>query len=1265
MKRKNMMGRNLAQTIKTSFGRYIAIVGIVALGAMLFCGLRVTKVDMVATVQRYTDQQNMFDLQVMNSYGWTEENVSALAQADGIADAEGCISIDALMHFGGDDVAYKLISLPDEVNQPALSAGRMPQKANECLLDDFTHGQEFLGQTVHVSANNEEDTLDNLAYDEYTVVGLVNTPLYLNMQRGSTSIGSGSLRGFLYIPREGFSLEYFTEINLTMEGNYAVYTDRFDDAMDKTADDLEPLAQAQADSRYNSILAEAEESFAEGRQEYLDGVREYHEGKEEADQTLRDALKKLEDGQKELEDNRQTLIDGRAELVNGQQAINENLQTLADSRDALAQAKKDTYQELADAQALLDEKYAQAADGLAQVNDGLAQIDDGLAQLEDGIAQIDEGLAQIDDGLAQIDEGLAQIDDGLAQIEDGLAQIDDYLAQIDDGLAQIDEGIAQLEDAIAQIDDGLAQIDEAMPLLDKAVDLAQKALDALQKLPDSDSQAIAKLEAKLQELVDQREALVAQRSELIETRAQCEAQLADIQAQKAELTAQREELLATREETLAQKDGLLAKREEVAAQREDLLAQREPVAAQREDVLAQREDVLVQKQELLDTKAEIEDGLVQIQDGYDQLAAGKAEANAQFVDAQAQIDDGEAQLRDAQNLLNEKWAELSDGEKALADGEKELEDGWADYYEGKEEAEAELADAREELRKGLAELTDARADIDAIEAPTLYTLTRNTNVGYVLFESDSDIVAGVAKIFPVFFLAVAALVCITTMSRMIDEERTQIGVMKALGYSSAAIMGKYLAYSGSACLAGCLVGIAMGSTVFPQLIWNAYCIMYNFSEKVTLSYDIGAIVFIFVSYLGLTLLVTWNCCRKELQDVPAELIRPKPPVTGKQIFLEKLPFWGRLKFLNKVAIRNIFRYRQRLAMMLLGIGGCTALLVTGFGLGDSISDIVSYQFENVMVYDLSVTFDEGLDSAAQAEFRDTFPEQRILFCQQSGIDVDFDSSVKNVNFLAVDESLDGFIDLHDKNGSLPLPKENEALISIGAASAMGIHVGDTVTLRNSDLEELKVSISGIFNNNVYNYVIVSGDTVRGQWGRDPEMQTAYVLADPNQEIHDQGARMAGYDGVITTSINQDLADTVGNMMKALDSIILVVVACAGALAGIVLYNLTNINIQERIREIATIKVLGFNAMETTSYVFKENLALTAVGALLGLIGGKGLHALVMSYVRIDMVWFENRIDPGSYVLAAVLTILAAFVVDFAMYFKLEKINMAEALKSVE
>lgn len=1142
--KKNMMRKNLRQSIKKSMGRYIAIVAIIALGAGLFCGLRVTKMDMIATIQDYTDDQNMFDLRLMNIYGWTDEDVLAFSTVDGIADAEGSISLDALLHFeDGEDSAYKLISIPEMVNRINLNAGRLPQASDECLADGFYFDESIIGQTIYLSRDNEETTLENLAHESYTIVGLTATPLYMNLQRGSTTIGNGSLSTYFYLPKDGFAMDIYTEIGVTLEGRYAVYSDAYDDAMDAMADILEPIAQPLADQRFADVAAEAEKEYNDGMKEYLDGMREYRDSKAESEEELSKAEKEITDGEKEIADNRLLLEDSQAQLEEAEALLSESLTTISESRTELAKARSDAY----------------------------AQIAAGYDELFANYKEVTSNKSQVEAGLEQIEAGIAQIDSGLTQIETGLSTIEIML-----------------------------------PILDISISTAQAALEQLQDLTDDP----------------------------------------DYQLKMKEAQAKLEEYTAKKEEYLAQKEELEATQAELTAQKAELEAQRNSLRETLETLKAALETISI---------------------GFKEAENAQIQADNQFAAAELQLDAAEDQIEANRLAMEEKRTEIEEGLAALDEAEAELASGREEFETEKARVMKELDDAEGELTDARIQLQDAREAIDALEPAEVYVLTRNTNIGYVVFESDSDIVAGVAKIFPVFFLAVAALVCITTMTRMVDEERTQIGTLKALGYSSGSIMGKYLAYSGSGALLGCVAGVLIGSVVFPKILWNAYCIMYNFRDDVTLCFDWGTIAFIVSSYTALTLLVTWYCCRQSLKEVPAELIRPKSPTAGKQIFLEKLPVWKKLKFLDKVALRNIFRYRQRMAMMLLGIGGCTALLVTGFGINDSIADIVNFQFEEVTVYDIGVTFSEAQTEEQQDAFRKEFRGQadQILFCEQSGIDLEFGSAVKNVNFLAVDKPLDGFVDLHDGDKPLEIPGLNEVLVSIGAANAMDIEVGDTVTLRTSDMEELEVRVSGIFDNNVYNYAIVSGQTLREQWGRSPEAISAFVVRSDQQEVHELAAAISGYDGVLSVSVNQDTADTVGGMMEALDAVIVLIIFCAGLLASIVLYNLTNINIKERVREIATIKVLGFNAGETGAYVFKENLTLTVMGTLLGLIGGKALHTVVMSYVRIDMVWFANRINWYSYIFAAVLTLLAAVIVDFIMYFQLDKINMAEALKSVE
>jgi putative ABC transport system permease protein len=1141
MKRKNMMRRNLTQTIRHSLGRYIAIIAIIALGAGLFTGLKVTKVDMVATVQQFTDRQNMFDVQVMNSYGWTRDDVSELSRTPGIADAEGTVSLDALAHMGDEkDDAFKVLSIPERINLPELTRGRMPSAPDECVVEGYFFDKSIIGKTLYISRNNSGTTLDALAFDSYTIVGTVNSPLYLNMQRGSTSIGDGSIAAYCYLPLAGFDQDIYTEINLTLVGTHQVYTSEYDNAMDAMADRLKILCQPLAEKRYQDVLAQAETEYADGMAEYLDGMAQFREARAEALDELERAEWEIRDGEQEIADNRALLEDGLEQLGEAQRTLDQSRSDLAQGRLTLANTRADTYAQLTAASSELMENYKAAVSGKQQLDSGLSQIDSGILQLESGLNQLESGLDLIN---------------------------------------------------------------LMLPILETARDAARSALDSATAIGAGED-TLAKLQANLDEITAKTEEYTAQRDELLATQA-------ELQSQYASILTQRDELLAAR--------------------------------------------------------AELEAGLEAIELGFRELEQARLNADSQFAAAEAQIDAGLLQLEEGQRQLDERRAEAEAGLVQLEQAEKALAEGKATFEAEKADALAQLSEAESELADARIQLSDARSAIDELESPDIYALTRNTNLGYVVFESDSDIVDGVAVIFPVFFLAVAALVCITTMTRMIDEERTQIGVLKALGHSSGSIMGKYLGYSGSASLLGCMLGLLLGCCMFPQVIWFAYGIMYDFSTQLTLSYDIPTFCFIFVSYMGLTMLVTWYCCRRELKEVPADLIRPKAPTAGKALFFEHMRFWKRMRFLNKVAVRNVLRYKQRMAMMLLGIGGCTALLVTGFGLKDTIAGITDVQFGEVAVYDMAVTFSDPMPEEEQEAFRAHLRDKadRVLFCEQGGIDVLYGDQIKNVYFLATDTDLEGFIDLHSGNAPIAMPGPGEVVLSIGAARNMGIEPGDKVILRNSDLEELRLTVSGIYDNHVYNYAIVSGQSLRENWCRSPQEQCAFVIAREDQDVHKLAAHITAFSGVLNVSINADTANQVSTMMDALDAVIIVIVLSAGLLAGIVLYNLTNINIKERIREIATIKVLGFNAAETGSYVFKENLALTAVGTFLGLFLGKLLHTAVMSFVRIDMVWFGNRIAWTSYILSALLTIAAALIVDFVMYFQLEKINMAEALKSVE
>lgn len=608
---------------------------------------------------------------------------------------------------------------------------------------------------------------------------------------------------------------------------------------------------------------------------------------------------------------------------------------------------------------------------------------------------------------------------------------------------------------------------------------------------------------------------------------------------------------------------------------------------------------------------------------------------------QAIVADAEAELANAKQTLAEEKANakqtLADAKKELADAHAELADGWAKYNDSYAEFEEKIAEAEQEI-------ADAEADIANIEKPETYVLNRDANIGYACFQNDSSIVEGLANVFPVFFFLVAALVCMTTMNRMVEEQRTQIGVLKALGYGEAAIMGKYLFYSGSAALAGCIAGYFLGIHLFPFVIWTAYGMMYQ----------MGSIVYIFDGSTALLCLAcallcsmgtTWISCRHELKEVAADLMRPKAPRAGKRVFLEWLPFiWKRLKFLHKVSVRNIVRYKRRFFMMVIGISGCTALLVTGFGIRDSVVDIADQQFQEIQTYQFGITLKNGIKDANDpsltefTEILDTYGGS-FLPVLETTMDLQTPENLKSIHLIIVENpaQIGEYIDLHtpDKT-AISYPKAGEAVICEKLAKRYRIQIGDTIHLFEENGKEVQAVVSGICENYIYNYIYLNAETYQTALGTFL-YKNVYANITKDADIHAVGAAIMKTNNITAVSINADMLVRFSSMMSSMNYIVFVVIACAAALAFIVLYNLNNINITERIREIATIKVLGFYRNETAAYVFRENTALTAIGCAVGLLLGKLLHIYVMHKVDIDLMSFDVHVKAVSYLLSILLT----------------------------
>lgn len=1033
---KSMMVKTTLREIKQSLGRYLAILAIVALGVGLFSGLKVTADSMTVSTDNYLSEMQLFDYRLLSTLGFEGADVEAFAAKEGVRAVEGAFSADIIfINEQGNENVIKAHSLSQQINKVVLTAGRLPESGDECVVDSNLYGESAIGSKVVLAESNSEDDLANFTYREYTITGIVQASYYIQFERGNTSLGNGRVSGFMYLLPEGFRMDYYTEIFVKFDTDFPIYSEEYKSYMDEKKPFWEDFCEAQGQRRYEAVVTEAEE-------ELLDAEQELADKKAEAEEELADAKRELEEAE-------QRLADGKAEL----------------------------------------------ADGEKELADGRAQLADGRKQLADGEKLLEEAKAK----LAEREAELAAAGAAIAEQEAALTAMGQYGTY-----AQSPEAAAQLA-------------------------AAQQAL-------------------------------------------------------------------------------LQAKQQHAAGETALIVARGETEAAEKE---------------LADKRREL------------------AEAEEKLADAEAG---------------------LADAAQELADAEEELADGRLAYSDACEEFETELADAEEKL-------ADARAEIENLKAPDTYVLGRETNVGYVCFESDSGIVDGIANVFPVFFFLVAALVCMTTMNRMVEEQRTQIGVLKALGYSEASIMGKYLFYSGSAALIGSVAGFFIGTFMIPYVIWVVYKIMYHLGSFHYVFDGKLALISLFVA-ICCTMGTTWFSCRQEFKEVAASLMRPKAPKAGKRVFLEHVTFvWKRLHFLQKVSVRNVFRYKKRFFMMIIGISGCTALLATGFGIRDSITNIANKQFEEIHVYDLSISLQEDFRTDKEKEALRTVAENGLSFlaAYETTMDLEVAGQIKSVNLVVVQEpeNMDGFISLHTEAGkTIAYPETGEAVIASQLAEHYKVDVGDEIWLYDEDRNALHVTVSGICANFVYNYVYIAPQTYEGQMGA-PEYKTLYANAPAEADLHQAAAAVMKAENVSTVTVNADVKERFSSMMGRLDYVVLVIILCAAALAFIVLYNLNNINITERIREIATIKVLGFYQRETAKYVFRENTVLTGIGCLAGLFLGRLLHTFVMSQINIDMVSFDVHIRWSSYVYSIILTFVFAWFVNRMMTGKLNRINMAESLKSVD
>ncbi len=1179
------------RSIKRTFSRFVSIIAIVALGSGLFCGLNAVGPDMRENANEYYDTYNLMDLRLQSYLGIYEEDLNIVRQLEGVKAVQGAKFVDGYVQVPtGEDSAYEGIvdidgseltirvmgvdlgmavdfengmENPDYINRLKLVEGRYPESTNECVVtcSGLTTPEQFvIGNTIKVVGDDEEITyyLDN---NEFTIVGIVQTPYWISYERGVTTAGSGKLGDFVYVNNDAFTdrISYYSEAYVTLEGadEFEAYTEEYDEFVEE---------------KRQKILAASEAIAANRRSQLNIGLA----------QKLADAKVKIDEAEATVGTK---LQDGKAKL--------ENLYKLEkEGATLLEQAQKEMDAQYGNAQAQLQSGNEQYLSAVNEYNSKITLVSDKKIELANKKTEYNAKKMEADSAKDQLDAAKTELQVAETEIKVMTSLISSTKSTLDtlsnsQNISQDNLHLDQIADRLEETNPQLAEI------LTNASNLTAQGMA---------SDAVV----EVQQLLDQyqTELAVAQQQKDM-GQAQYDAKYAEWQSADAQLKAAKAQLDSA--------DIEVAKAEKQLAEYKE-----------------------------------------QIEASGDKLQYGSMEAQTKYMTAQAEL---ALQMTNYQNI-----------KEIIKQAEKT-------YAESEELVNATIGIYKTEYNKGENLLHNIK------EGVGWSVYDRHDSPGYTGYGQAADNMVRLAYIFPTFFFIVSTMVCLTTMTRMVEEERTQMGTMKALGYSNKMISGKYLIYAATASVIGVILGVLVGFTGIPLAICGAWGIMYEL-PGVKIQFMVLYIILGALISVGTTIFAAYMACRTELASVPAVLMRPKAPKAGKRVFLEKIDaIWSKLSFTSKVTVRNLFRNKKRFAVTVIGIAGCTALILAAFGLKDSIGGVIDNQYgkeSGIAQYDLQVvlkdsqTSYQGSSIVSEINAIDGIESSMLGYLKVCNGYSDRSDEELEVDVLVPENpaGLQSFIDLRLNGKDVPITDEG-AVISKKFADKTKTDIGDTIKVswtEGSKQVEYEVVVTGITDNYTFHYVYMTPycyNTVTGQpisynylFCKITEGMETTQKAQLESEINE----LRDVNGSVFTTV---VIDNFNNIVNTLNLVIAVFIFAAMALAIVVLYNLNNINVNERIRELATLKVLGFYNGEVSAYIYRENIFLTIIGVLLGLVLGIPLNIAVVGVVDIDTLTFNTKLDPISFVLAVVMTILFAVIVNILMHFKLKKISMVESLKSVE
>lgn len=1137
-----VMGKNyikvIFREIKNSFGRFLAITAIVALGVGFLVGILSTTPDMRASVDKNYNEKNMMDIFIKSTMGLTDKDINSLKEnIEDIDKIMPAYVTDIILDTSSKETLVTRIygleledmNKEEFINKLTLIEGEMPKSNNEVLIQKPIGDMSTIeiGSTLKISEENTnyEDEIKNYNINEYKVVGIVESPVYFSVDKEPSQVGAGKVSAIIYGQEEIFNLDVYTDIFITL-----------DESKNLEAFSLEY-------KEYVESIVKKIEDLSLDRIKYRD-------------------IEVKEDGYEKIEE-------GKLKLSNEKDKIN---------------------LELKDVKAEIDSGYLEVSNGQKEIKEGRNQIK--LAEEKINIAQIEieKNEDKLDLGYKEYLSGKEELDNAKEELDNGKNELDLGRSELINGENSYNSLVYNLTSQIKQRD----YLNENLKEANSRLTEVKNNYDILLSLGNLD---------KAKELLVNIEAL--------------------------------EGNIKTIEDNLINLTGGIDYLEGV--------------------ILSTRESLDSGWRTYNESLKEYEDGLNIYNENLDLLNTSKQEIDngyEEIKNAKLELDKGRKEISENKEKLNKAESEIGEALEKLKNGELE-------YNDGLKKANEEFLNAEKELKK-------AKDEVESLEKTKWYVLDRNSNVSYVTYNLNTQKVADIARVFPIFFFLVAGLVTLTTMTRMIEEERLQIGTLKALGFSKGKILVKYIAYCGIATFIGCVIGLIGGFTILPIVIYSTYKFTYTLPELVLkMSFKYASIA------CGLeiicTMFVTIYAAMQSMKEKPSSLMIAKAPKEGQRIWLEKIGFiWRRLSFSYKATARNIFRNKKNLLMTMTGIAGCTGLMLTAFGIKDSIGIIAGKQFEEIQIYDMKI---ECIDNEGEEDILEDFLNNKefIEIHSETSTAIKSKERVNLTTYVSEDEKIEGFINFRErKTGEVIEFDEKSVIITEKVAQFLNVSVGDVIEIENSTKDKSEFKITGVTENYIGSYVYINSKIY------EESFKIKYnnlILVKSNiqgVELQEETTRnLLVSDEVSSVEFTEATKDTYDKLVSSLNIVVVLLIFVSGALAVIVLYNIINVNINERIKELATLRVLGFHHEEVDRYIFREIRIMVSVGIGLGFILGVMLHRYVIVVIDTSELMVGRDIFLLSYVYAAIATLIFSELVRFIMIKKIKAIKMAESMKSVD